>query len=253
LYGAALKDRLSTSGRIISFHGVQTTGMDQHHEDPFIQGRSIITSGTQDTRNNRKVSGYGPSISCFSGGRVVTPGTTNVVGESRDDGDQQQSRQLEEQKPNSTIADSSASSVGNRSDSDTSSRRDYTSSQQNRGLHHGHSSLSSSSHATSQLEWLLQQREQLTERLQELETQFESLQKQKAFEKSMFAMKRGQLMVEIEGLHEDNVFLTRKRDKLGRKLLAMHLKRVERMESDEQIKEERERGQIQRSGSQTSF
>lgn len=233
----------------------------QHqHEDRFIQGNSNITTGTQDIirshGNNKKVSRYGQSISRFRGGHGG--GATNRKmtggGESRDDGDQQHSRQLEEQ--NSILVDhSSASFVGtnySQSECDTLSQSDYSVAQENsRGLHQGHSS--SSSLATVQLEWLLQQQLQLTERLQDLETQFESLQKQKAYDKSMFAMKRGQLLVEIEGLQEDNVFLTKKRDKLGRKLLALHLKRVERMESDEQIKEERDGRGVQRSESQTSF
>ena len=227
----------------------------QQHEERFIQDHSIISSGAQDIRNNgnnKKVSRYGQSISRFRGGRGVT--SKRNMGESRDDGDQQHSRQLEEQSQNSIIIHAAGSFVGtNPSDTNTASQRDYSSQESRRGLLlRGYSNGSSSSVAPVSLELLLQQRQQLTERLQELETQFDSIQKQKAYERGIFAMKRGQLMVEIEGLREDHVFLTKKRDKLGSKLLAIHLKRVERMESDKQFNE-RDARQIQRSGSQTSF
>lgn len=81
------------------------------------------------------------------------------------------------------------------------------------------------------LELLHSERQRLTAKLKELEEQFESLKKKKAYEKSSFLMKKGHLMVEIEGLREDKFFLTKKRDKLGMKLLEMHMNRVEVLES----------------------
>jgi hypothetical protein len=84
-------------------------------------------------------------------------------------------------------------------------------------------------------ELLQAERQRLTEKLKGLEAQFEAIQKKKAYEHSSFLMKRGHLLVEIEGLRDDEFFLIKKRDKRGEKLLEMHMKRLELLEgaSDE--------------------
>jgi len=81
------------------------------------------------------------------------------------------------------------------------------------------------------LELLHAERSRLTKRLKELETQFESIQKKKAYEKSNFLMKRGLLLVEIEGLREDKTFLLKKRDELSDKLLQEHMTRLQLLEN----------------------
>lgn len=86
---------------------------------------------------------------------------------------------------------------------------------------------------SAHLELLRAERNRLTKRLKDLEAQFESTQKKKAYEKSTFLMKRGQLLVEIEGLRDDKNFLLKKRDRLSDKLLDEHLKRLHLLELEE--------------------
>jgi hypothetical protein len=92
------------------------------------------------------------------------------------------------------------------------------------------------------VEFLRTEGQRLAEKLKELEARLESIRKQKAYEQGSFLMKRGRVLVEIEGLREDKFFLMKKRDKLGVKLLETHMKRLEYLE--ESAKEDKEESQV---------
>lgn len=170
------------------------------------------------------------------GGGGGSSSSSRSNSESRDDGDQRWRQPQRHPKPVTDMSHGISGYPSIAAATTTSRRRHSTAS-----LRHHKNNLSLDN---VHLELLRSEQQKLTERLQELEVHYDSIQKKKAYERSLFAMKRGQLLVEIEGLREDKVFLTKKRDKLGQKLLEMHMKRLELLETEKKGSDEVETQQI---------
>ena len=82
------------------------------------------------------------------------------------------------------------------------------------------------------IELLKTDQRRLTQQAASLQRQLEDLQKRNAQERSKLLMKQRQMAVQVEMLQEDKAFLLAKYDRLGRKLLSLHRKRIERLESE---------------------
>lgn len=74
------------------------------------------------------------------------------------------------------------------------------------------------------LELIHLEREKSLTRLKELQSQLESLRKEKSFERSKFLMRSGNIQVQIDGLQEDRIFLLKKRERLQQKEVDMKKK-----------------------------
>ncbi len=159
--------------------------------------------------------------------------------ESRDDGNQRSHRQQSNETSESKVSRTASRFI---EVAPRSSRSGYL-------LQPGHAPPLNTVH----LESLLAERQRLSERLKTLEEKFEAIQKTKAYKKGVFSMQRGHLMVELEGLREDKAYLAKRRDKLGQKLLEIHLKRLHLLESEKNTNNEAEAEYLQEPTSQVSF